>query len=87
MDGLYNGLAPNRQPTIIWTSGGLEYWRMDASLGLNELTIKAVGKVSRNIYKLTPFDVTIFIHQFYHTFGKILPCNLPHEYLDITDAY
>ena len=35
--GLDNGLAPNRRQAIIWTNGGLGYWRIYTSLGLNEL--------------------------------------------------
>ena len=31
-----NGLAPNWQQAIIWAKGGLAYWRIYASLGLNE---------------------------------------------------
>ena len=34
--GSNNGLAPTRQQTIIWTNGGVFYWRMYVSLGLNE---------------------------------------------------
>ena len=36
--GLDNGLAPNRRKAIIWTNNGLVYWRIYASLGLNEFT-------------------------------------------------
>ena len=32
-----NGLAPVRQQAIIWTNGGIVYWHIYASLGLNEL--------------------------------------------------
>ena len=35
--GSDNGLAPTRRQAIIWTNGGLVYWRIYASLGLNEL--------------------------------------------------
>ena len=28
----------DRRQTIIWIKGGLVYWRIDASLGLNELS-------------------------------------------------
>ena len=35
--GSDNGLAPNRRQAIIWTNGDLDYWRIYASLGLNEL--------------------------------------------------
>ena len=34
-----NGLAPNRRQAIIWTNDDLGYWRIYASLGLNELKI------------------------------------------------
>ena len=33
-----NGLLLNRRQAIIWTNDGLDYWRMYASLSLNELT-------------------------------------------------
>ena len=36
--GSDNGLVPDRQQTIIWTNNGLDYWRIYASFGLNELT-------------------------------------------------
>ena len=36
--GSDNGLAPKRRQAIIWTIDGLVYWRIYASLGLNELT-------------------------------------------------
>ena len=35
--GSDNGLAPNRRQAIIWTNGGLVYWRIYASLVLNVL--------------------------------------------------
>ena len=35
--GSENGLAPRRRQAIIWINGGLVYWRMYASVGLNEL--------------------------------------------------
>ena len=37
--GSDNGLAPSRRQAIIWTNGGIVYWRIYASLGLNELMI------------------------------------------------
>ena len=36
--GSDNGLEPNRRQTIIWTNDGQDWWRIYASLGLNELT-------------------------------------------------
>ena len=36
--GLDNGLAPNRRQAIIWINDDLVYWRIYASLGLNEFT-------------------------------------------------
>ena len=33
-----NGLAPTRRQAVIWTNDGLVYWRIYASLGLNDLT-------------------------------------------------
>ena len=53
--GSDNGLASNRRQAIIWTNNGLVYWRIYASLGLNELVycsnngvvlIKVARKVS-----------------------------------------
>ena len=35
--GSDNGLAPNRRQAIIWTNDGPGYWRLYASLDLNEL--------------------------------------------------
>ena len=35
--GSYDGLAPNRRQTIIWNNDGLVYWRICASIDLNEL--------------------------------------------------
>ena len=35
--GSDNDLAPTRRQAIIWTNGGLFYWRIYASLGLNGL--------------------------------------------------
>ena len=37
--GLDNDLAPNRRQAIIWTNGGMFYWRIHASLGINELSL------------------------------------------------
>ena len=35
--GSDNGLVPNRRQAIILTNNGLGFWRIYASLGLNEL--------------------------------------------------
>ena len=35
--GLDNGLSPTKRQVIIWTNGGIIYWRIYASLDLNEL--------------------------------------------------
>ena len=35
--GSDNGLAPKRRQAIIWTNGGFIWWRIYASVGLNEL--------------------------------------------------
>ena len=37
--GLDNGLVLTRRQAIIWTSDGLVYWHIYASLGINELTV------------------------------------------------
>ena len=34
-----NGLAPNRQKAVIWTSDDIVYWRINVALGHDELTI------------------------------------------------
>ena len=38
-----NSLVPNRWQAIIWTNDGLSYWRIYASLGLNELTVATLS--------------------------------------------
>ena len=43
--GLDNGLAPNRRQTIIWNNDGLVYWRIYASLGLDELNLQDTQQV------------------------------------------
>ena len=35
--GSDNGLVPNRRQAIIWTNDCLVYWRIYASLGLNDI--------------------------------------------------
>ena len=35
---IHNDVAPNRRQSIIWTNDGLGWWRIYASLGLNQLT-------------------------------------------------
>ena len=40
--GSDNGLAPNRRQAIIWTNDGLIWWRIYASLGLNELVLISI---------------------------------------------
>ena len=35
--GAYTGLAPTRWQSTIWTNDGIFYWRIYASLGLDEL--------------------------------------------------
>ena len=40
---LDNGLAAKRQKAIIWSNGGVVYWRIYASLGLNELLQKRLN--------------------------------------------
>ena len=34
--GVDNGLVPNRRQTIIWTNNVSFYWRIYASLGIDE---------------------------------------------------
>ena len=41
--GLDNGLVPNKWQAISWSSDGLVYWRIYASLGLNELKVPELG--------------------------------------------
>ena len=41
--GSNNDLAPKRRQAIIWTSGGLVYWRIYASTSLNDLYDRPSG--------------------------------------------
>ena len=41
--GSDNGLVPSRWHAIIWTNDGIVYWRIYASLGLNELKNEIYG--------------------------------------------
>ena len=41
--GSGNGLAPSRRQAIIWTDDGIVYWRIYASLSLNDLTHWSLG--------------------------------------------
>ena len=43
--GSENSLALNRRQAIIWTNDGLVHWSIDASLGLNELTMSNISKI------------------------------------------
>ena len=49
--GSDKGWAPNRRQAIIWTSDGLVYWCIYASLGLNELIWREI---------LRAFNVAVF---------------------------
>ena len=40
--GSDNGLAPTRRQAIMWANDDMVYWRIYASLGLNELTINVM---------------------------------------------
>ena len=42
-----NGLGCKRPQAIIWTNGDLVYWRIYASLGLNELIYCKTSSISR----------------------------------------
>ena len=62
--GSDNGLVPNRQQAVIWTSAGLIYWRIYASLGLNELTCLLLDKmaaISQTIFSDAFLWMTSFI--------------------------
>ena len=41
---------PTRRQTIIWTNNGWFYWRIYASLGLNELTVMEFKRHINTIY-------------------------------------
>ena len=51
--GSDDGLGSNRRQAIVWTNGGLGYQHIYASLGLNELSAKALTHWGRG--KWTPF--------------------------------
>ena len=53
----YNGLAPNRWRTIIWTNDGLGWWRIYASLGFNELRVNW-GQMCQCLMLLNPTGET-----------------------------
>ena len=42
--GSDNGLAPIRRRAIMWTSDGLRWWHIYASLGLNDLRVTSLVK-------------------------------------------
>ena len=56
--GSDNGLAPYRRQAIIRTNGGIFYWRIYASLGLSELTLRinilSTSSVSVGVGPLSP---------------------------------
>ena len=47
-----NGLALNKRQSIIWTNDGLVYWRICASLSLNELTNLCQNIPERRLHAL-----------------------------------
>ena len=51
--GSDDGLAPTRRQAIIWTNDGQVWWRIYASLGLNELSNLITIKLWANITKYT----------------------------------
>ena len=44
--GSENGLAPSKRQAIIWAKVGLAYWRIYASLSLNELNAEIPSAAS-----------------------------------------
>ena len=58
--GSDNGLVPNRQQAIIWTNDGPVYWYVYESLGLDELTLSALPKIScRNKFSTMPANALV----------------------------
>ena len=53
--GADNGLALNRRQAIIWTNVDMLYWRIYASLGLNELTHWHIYHLSAHQYEKQNF--------------------------------
>ena len=54
-----NVLAPSRQQTIIWTDDGIVYWRIYASLSLNELKDTERGRLCCDfIWQVIECDLT-----------------------------
>ena len=51
VNGLDDSLAPNRWQAIIWTSNGLVYWYIYASLCLNVFIYYGLGGNSGLLYK------------------------------------
>ena len=55
--GSGNGLVPNRQQTVIWTSADLVQWRINAAQGGDELRQNATANVL-NVHKIFSERVT-----------------------------
>ena len=66
--GSDNGLASNRRQAIIWTNNGLVYWRIYASLGLNELVycsnngVVLIKCCSKSVNKTIKFMIACHCH-------------------------
>ena len=79
--GSDNGLVPTRRQAIIWTNDGLSYWRIYASLGLNELmrddAIKGIVH-QQSCLDCQPVGVYSVCNQ-PDECRKILPTNLVHH--------
>ena len=60
--GSDNGSAPTRPQAISWTNGGIVYWRIYASLGLNELKTWYHETVDRYVLIDMSCISTMFVH-------------------------
>ena len=50
-------IVPNKRRVIIWTSDGLVYWRIYASLGLNELNKATLKNKYWVVYQNPAIDI------------------------------
>ena len=63
--GLDNGLAPYRRWSIIWTNNGLDFWRIDASLGLDELSTTSQLILVQIFIPISPYYWPLVSHQYW----------------------
>ena len=48
--GSDNGLAPSRRQAIIWINDGLIYWRIYASLSVNEMIYNGIPILGKTVF-------------------------------------